>query len=189
MDKILILKICVFVNILFLAIFVSSFFILNNSESTYFNIGWSKNFVFVSYTIDTPFKYYTLCFYIILLNSMEVYLNDISYPIITFSTYNPYKKKINDFHRIELEMYSNIIFFTQTLKKMLQVMITLSQIDIACISLVSSQISAYFAIKYLLDNKSFENKKLYVEVDAESEELTECTKYSYQSIHDLSMNI
>ena len=189
MDKILILKICVFVNILFLVIFVSSFFIFNNAQSNYFNVGWSKNFIFVSYTIDTPFKYFTLCVYIVLLNSIEVYLNDISYPIITFSTYNPYKKKINDFSRIELEMYSNIIFFTQTLKKMLQVMITLSQIDIACISLLSSQISAYFAIKYLLDNKSFENKNIYLEVDTDIEELTECKKYSYQSINDLSMNI
>lgn len=164
MNKINILKICIFVNLLFLSIFISCFFIFNNGESTYFRIGWSDNFLFVSLYIDTPFKYFSLCGFIITLNVSEIFLNDIAYPIITFSTYNPYKNTILDFTRNELEMYSNIIYFIQSSKKILQIATTVSQVDLACISLVSSQISSYFAIRYLLDNKQFKNKEHYVEV-------------------------
>ena len=89
------------------------------------------------------------------MNATEVFLNEIACPIITFSTYNPYKTEITDFTRFELESFSNIIFFILTSKKLLQIAITLSQIDIAFISLISSQLSAYVTIKYLLDQKEF----------------------------------
>ena len=45
-----------------------------------------------------------------------------------------------------------------TTKRLLQVIVTLSQIDIAFVSLISSQLSAYMAINYLLDQKSFEKE-------------------------------
>ena len=53
---------------------------------------------------------------------------------------------------------SNLIFFIQTSKRLVQVITTLSQIDIAFMSLVSSQVSASLAIKYLLDNKTFQKE-------------------------------
>ncbi len=155
MDKILILKSCIAINIIFLFIFILSFFIENNNNSSYFRFGWSNNFTFVSMTIDTPFKYFILCLFIFILNMSEIFLNDLASPIIQFSTYNPYKNNIGDFSRFELELYSNLIYFIQTSKRLVQVIITLSQIDIAFISLISSQISAFLAIRYLLDNKSF----------------------------------
>ena len=48
-----------------------------------------------------------------------------------------------------------VVDFILTSKKLLQIAITLSQIDIAFISLISSQLSAYVTIKYLLDQKEF----------------------------------
>jgi hypothetical protein len=54
-----------------------------------------------------------------------------------------------------LNAYSNIIFFIQTTKKFIQIYVTFSQIDIAIISLVSSQAGVAMAIKYLLDKKTF----------------------------------
>lgn len=158
MNKILLLKLCIIINLIFLGIFILSFFIFNSNVSNYFRIGWSDNFVFVSTTIDTPFKYLALCTFIIVLNMTEIFLNDIACPIIQFSTYNPYKIKITDFSRFELEIYSNLVFFILTTKRLLQVIVTLSQIDIAFVSLISSQLSAYMAINYLLDQKSFEKE-------------------------------
>ena len=54
--------------------------------------------------------------------------------------------------------------------------ITLSQIDIAFISLLSSQGAAFFAIRYLLNNKNFNNdindnisiNNRYVEINYDS---------------------
>lgn len=156
MDKILILKTCIAVNLFFLFIFIISFFVLNSDNSSYFRFGWSDTFVFVSMTIDTPLKYITLCLFIIILNMSEIFLNDLACPIIQFSTYNPYKTNIGDFSRFELEMYSNLIFFIQSSKRLVQVITTLSQIDMAFISLLSCQLSAGLTIRYLLDNKSFD---------------------------------
>ena len=106
-------------------------------------------------TIDTPLKYFSLCLFIFVLNLSEIFLNDLACPIIQFSTYNPYKTKITEFSRFELEFYSNAIYLTGALKKMLQIFIALSQIDIAFISILSSQISVSLAINYLLNNKEF----------------------------------
>ena len=158
MDKIFILKLCIAINILFLFIFIMSFFVLNSNTSEYFRCGWSNTFIFVSITINTPLKYFCLCLFIIVFNMSEIFLNELASPIIQFSTYNPYKTNIIDFSKFELEVYSNLIFFIQSSKKLVLVLTTLSQIDIAFISLLSCQLSGFIAIRYLLDNKSFEKK-------------------------------
>ena len=165
MDKIFILKTCIVINLCFLFIFIISFFVLNSDNSTYFRFGWSDTFVFVSMTIDTPLKYIILCLFIIVLNMSEIFLNDLASPLIQFSTYNPYKKNITDFSRFELEIYSNLMFFIQSSKRLVQVITTLSQIDMAFISLLSCQLSAAITIKYLLDNKTFEKEGYSVDHD------------------------
>ncbi len=175
-NKLLILKFGIYVNLLFLFLFILSFFIYNCNYSTYFRVGWSKNFVFISIAINTPLRYFLLCLYITILNITEIFLNEISFPIIQFSTYNPYYKNIRDFSRFDLEYFSNLIFFIQGLKRLLQMVITLSQIDIAFISLLSSQGAAFFAIRYLLNNKNFNNdisdnisiNNRYVEINYDS---------------------
>jgi hypothetical protein len=174
MNKVCILQSCIFINIVLILVLCSSFFIFNNQESSYFTWGWSDTFTFVSISINTPLKYIILCFFIMFFNISEILLNDIGYPLIHFSTYNPYQKNIDDLSRKDLELYSNIIFFIQTFKKLSQVLITLSQMDIAVISLLSYQVSAYFAISYLLDNKEFNS----------ASSLQPQTKYKYESINE-----
>ena len=170
MDKTSILKLCIAINVIFLSIFFSSFVIFNNGESNYFRFGWYDNFTFISITIDSQERYFSLCFFIVILNISEIFLNDIAYPLINFSTYNPYKVEISDFSRSELEFYSNIIYFVQGSKKLLQIATTVSQIDLAFITLLSSQSSIYFVIKFLLDKKKFikdsENNSSIIENDS-----------------------
>lgn len=158
MDKVFILNLCILLNLLFLFIFVYCFFSTDDQTSNYFRIGWSDYFYFVSMPINTPFKYFSLCLFIFVLNITEIFLNDLASPIIQFSTYNPYKNNISDFSRNQLEIYSNLIFFIVTVKKFVQVVVILSQIDIAIISLISSQISAFLAIRFLLNNKTFQRQ-------------------------------
>ena len=167
MEKILLLKVSITFNVLIITIFLSCFYFFNetNGNDSYFNIGWSENFIFISIVINTPFKYFTLCSFIIVMNISEILMDNIAVPIIQFSTYNPYKSTIVDFTRNELELYSNLLFFIQISKRLLQVFVTLSQVDIAVISWISSQLSAYYAIRYLLDNKHFPtSRNNYVEV-------------------------
>lgn len=155
MDKILLLKTCIYINLSIIGLFISSFFVFDHYNSHYFNFGWSNEFVFMSIPIDNPFKYFTFCGFIIVMNISEIFIDYIASPIIQFTTYNPYKNEICDFSRFELELYSNTIFFIQSSKRLIQVFIVLSQLDIAIISLLSSQVSVYLAIKYLLQYKTF----------------------------------
>ncbi len=175
MDKILLLKLCVYINLIIMFVFSSLLFIFNKYDSSYFQIGWSKNFIFVSIEIDTPLRYLSLCGFIIVFNISEIFLNDIAMPLIQFSTYNPYKRVINDFTRIELEMYSNVIFFIQTTKRFIQIYVTFSQIDIALISLLSSQTGVAMAIHYLLDKKEFQNNEQYIHLPYNTEEFIPIT--------------
>ena len=77
------------------------------------------------------------------LNISEIFLNDVAYPIINFSTYNPYKTEIHDFTEGQLTFYSNIIYLVQGFKRLLQIATTVSQIDLAFLTLLSSQISIF----------------------------------------------
>lgn len=163
MNKVQILKICVYLNFSFLFIFSLFCVMLNNNEASYFRFGWSDTLTFVSISIDNSTKYFCLCFFIITMNFTEVFLNDIAAPLITFSTYNPYKLEISDFSRFDLELYSNLIIFIKLSKGLLSIATAVTQIDLAMISLLSSQIAAFSAIKYLLNNKTFKNN-IYVEV-------------------------
>ena len=164
MNKVQILKICVYLNFSFLLVFSLLCIFFNNNQGTYFTCGWSDNLVFVSINIDTSIKYICLCIFIITMNFTEVFLNDIASPLITFSTYNPYKVEISDFTRFDLEMYSNLIVFIKLSKGLLSIAATVTQVDLAIISLFSSQIAAFCAIRYLLNNKVFVNNNVYIEV-------------------------
>ena len=162
MNKKFILKTTIIINMFLFLICIYSFFAFNNN-SKYFNYGWSNKFDFVSITIDTPIKYFSLCSFIIGFNVCEVFLNELANPLIVFSTYNPYKKLIVDFSRTELELYSNIIFFIQIFKTVLKIAVTISQFDIAIISLISSQGAAFVVIKILLNEKAFNQEDRYIE--------------------------
>ena len=163
MDKKVVLKTTIFINMFLFFICLFSFFAYNDNSS-YLNYGWSRSFHFVSISIDTPVKYFSLCSFIVGFNVCEVFLNEFANPLIVFSTYNPYKKTIQDFTRLELELYSNIIFFIQVFKQLLKIAVTVSQFDIAIISLVSSQGAAMLVINILLNDKTFVNQPTYFEV-------------------------
>ena len=71
MDKVLLLKLCVYINLATMVIFSSLLFMFNEYDSSYFQIGWSKDFIFVSIEIDTPLRYLLLCTFIIVFNISE----------------------------------------------------------------------------------------------------------------------
>ena len=152
------MNVSIFINLFIIFTVLGSFFIFNNFNSNYFRLGWSPDFIFVSINIDTGLKYLFLCTMIMVINFSDVLINEIADPILYFNTYNPDKKIIYEFTKSELLLYSNTVFFIHTLKKFLQILITVSQIDIAIISIVSTQISGVLAIRMLLNEKEFTTK-------------------------------
>ena len=151
------IKLSIYINLILIFSAVISLFVFNNDHSYYFRFGWSKDFVFISFNIDTPVKYIGLCFFIILINISDVLMTEFADPILHFTTYNPYKQIIEDFTRHDLQIYSNLIFFIHTFtKKFFHILITVSQIDIAFLSIITSQISGMIIINFLLKEKKFQ---------------------------------
>ena len=175
------MNVSIFINLFIIFTVLGSFFIFNNFNSNYFRLGWSPDFIFVSVNIDTGLKYFFLCLMIMVINFSDVLINEIADPILYFNTYNPDKKIIDEFTKSELQLYSNTVFFIHTLKKFLQILITVSQIDTAVISIVSTQISGILAIRMLLNEKEFTTKKL-PQVDMEYQSSSETIPF-YRYTH------
>lgn len=117
MNKPLLLKISISVNLVIMLLFLFIYFFHPQSQYTsYFHIGWSNNFVFIGMPINSPIRYFSLCGFIVIMNVSEILMDNIAVPLIQFSTYNPYKSNISDFTRLELELFSNILFFIQISK-------------------------------------------------------------------------
>jgi hypothetical protein len=88
-----------------------------------------------------------------------VFINEIANHILGFSIYNPDKKVINDFSKNELQLLANTMWFINGLIGTLFVMVTISQIDIALLRTLYSDVTTIFTIRMLLNEKEFEYDK------------------------------
>ena len=170
------IKLSMYINLFILLFVMGSFVIFNDFHSDYFRLGWSSDFEFVSVNIDTGLKYFCLCLLIIITNISDVLINEIADPILYFNTYNPDKKIISEFTKKELILYSNTIFLIHLLKKFIQVLISVSQIDVAIISIISTQVSGIIAIHLLLKEKKFVSKN-HSQIQMNSHPVTETTPF------------
>jgi hypothetical protein len=126
-----------------------------DSNSKYFRIGPHPDFVLIAVKIDTVTRYVTLLVFTTIVNILKVIVEDIATPILTFNIYNPDKKIITEFTRSELRLYSTSSFLVNNLRYIFQIMITISQIDIAIFSVFIEQIVGIYTINSLLRTKQF----------------------------------
>lgn len=78
-------------------------------------------------------------------------------PIIGFNIYNPDKKVITEFTKNELQFYGNAMFLIKSIiSKVFLVIIAITQIDVALVSVLFSEFISLFTIRMLLDEKTFE---------------------------------
>ncbi len=85
----------------------------------------------------------------------HVIIGEIAHPIIGFNIYNPDKKEITEFSKIELQMYGNLMYLIEGFKNILTVMLSITQIDIALISMLVSEVTTIYTINMLLSEKTF----------------------------------
>lgn len=93
-----------------------------------------------------------------------MFISDIVGPILGFNIFNPDKKVIDDFGRYELQVYGNVNYLINGFKRIMTIMISITQIDLALIGMLSGEIISFYTIKMLLDEKEFVNKN-YVKLD------------------------
>ena len=109
----------------------------------------------MSVTLDTWTKYIVFQVFIAVIEISNVYINEVAGPILGFNIYNPDKKEITEFTRIELQLYANTIWMINALKSVTMIVISISQIDIALLRVIYGEIMSWFTIRMLLLEKKF----------------------------------
>jgi hypothetical protein len=148
------LKYCVTGNILLLVVIVI-IIIHYQHESKYFRFGPSNDLIVISVDINTNARYLILLLISSLVKITKVVVEEIGMPVIGFSIYNPDKKVITEFTKNELQFYGNTMYLTSSLRYIFEVMVTITQIDIAIYSVIISEITTIFTIRLLLNEKRF----------------------------------
>ena len=76
-------------------------------------------------------------------------------PVLGFSIYNPDKKVITEFSKNELQFYACSMYLISNLRYIFEIMLTISQIDIAIYSVIISELTGIITIRMLLNEKEF----------------------------------
>jgi hypothetical protein len=99
-------------------------------------------------------------------------------PILGFNVYNPDKKNIPDFSKNELQLLANSMYMISSIRAILMVVVSVTQIDIALWTVLSSEITSFFTIRMLLNEKTFnadpnETLKLVSDVNVATDDATD----------------
>jgi hypothetical protein len=135
--------------------------IFRDDNSTYFRFGPSEDLIVISVLINTWGKWIGLQLFIGVLKSCDVLVNELGSPILGFRIYNPDKKIINDFTKNELNFLANAMWFTNSFRSVLMVVVNITQFDIALSGMIMSEIMSIFTVRHLLNAKKFVKKNKY----------------------------
>ena len=132
-------EICLILNVILLTI-ITSLIGIYSCESKYFRFGPHEDFILISVKINNMVNYVGLLIIIGFMNCIKVLVAELGEPVLVFNVYNPDKKIIDDFSKFQLLLYANTMFFVSNTRRVFEVMITITQIDIAIFSVIVEQI-------------------------------------------------
>ena len=94
----------------------------------------------------------------------------MAHPILGFSIYNPDKKIITEFTKNQLQVYGNLMYLIDSVRGVFTILVTISQVDIALVGVLVSEITGIFTIRMLLNEKQFipKYKKLHYNEDVKT---------------------
>ena len=150
----------------------SAILVLYDGTSDYIKFGPSEKLEILGFKIDTPKKYLEFQLFMLVVEVTNCLVNEIATPILNFSTYNPEKKHITDFTKNELHFYTNAFWLISGVRSVLSVLISISQIDIAILRVLYSEVTSIFTVRFLLNEKTF-GKKDDATSDGDTEKLLE----------------
>ena len=146
---------CLIGNLVLLLLISIIVVVFKDEESTYMRFGPSDTLIIVSIRVNTWRKYCVILLGLGLVKSSEVIMNEIANPLLVFNIYNPDKKIIVEFTKNELQFFANSIFIASSLRYVLLTVISVTQMDLAIFSVLVSEVSSFFTIRLLLNEKEF----------------------------------
>jgi len=145
---------CLIANSIVLTVIIF-FTILCGANSKYFRFGPGDDFIIISVSIYNYQRYAILLLLISFVNITKVIIQEIGEPVLLLYIYNPDKKIIDDFRKNQLQFYGNSMFMISNIRRVFEIMITITQIDIALFSVIVEQLTAIVTIRILLNEKQF----------------------------------
>jgi hypothetical protein len=114
--------------------------------------------------IDTTQKYCSLLTLIFVNDIIRVIIQEFGDPVLYMNVYNPDKKEITEFSKLQLYFYANAMFFINNIRYIFTILISVTQIDIALFSVLVEQVIVIITIKMLLNEKKFTHKEVSVRI-------------------------
>ncbi len=149
------LKLCIALNMALLTFIGIALSFYSNIGTGYMRFGPNADLEILSLKIDTWTKYIIFQAFIAIIVMTDVYIGEIAGPILGFTVYNPDKKNITEFSRMELQLYANGMFIITSLRSVLMVIVSISQIDIAILKVVYGELMSLYTIRSILLGKIF----------------------------------
>ena len=149
-------RLCLSLNVTLLAVLATCIFAFASHDNAYFRCGPHPDFVLISVRIDTATRYSALLALIACMNCIKVLVAELGEPVLVFNVYNPDKKVITDFSRRQLLAYANLMFFVSNTRRAFEVMITVTQFDIALFSICVEQLVSTGTVYLLVREKRFD---------------------------------
>ena len=148
------LKYCICANILVVVVLISTIILLGH-DNPYLRIGPNVSLIILGIRIDTWIKYLMLQVFVAINEILDVGLTEIGYPFLILQVYDTDKKKIHDFTRVELQIYTNIYYIIGSVRSVFTLLITLSQVDIALLKVIYGESITIYTIRQMLKHKVF----------------------------------
>ncbi len=155
------LHLCIATNTFLFFLISVTLLLFYDEESTYLRYGPHSDLNVLGIKIDDWNKYIGLQFFLAMVEVTDVIINEIASPILGFNIYNPDKKEITQFTRLELQLYANSMWLINSLKRVLMVIVSISQIDIALLRVFYSELTTFYTIRMLLLEKRFPKEDAY----------------------------
>jgi hypothetical protein len=146
---------CLFANLVLTLITVVFVCIFRDEKSIYFRVGPHDNLIIVSISVNTWLKWCLVLFFIALLKSCDVLVNEVGTPILGFSVFNPDKKIITEFSKNELNFLANATFMVNGIRSVLMIVVNVTQVDLAMAGVIMSEVASFFTVRFLLNKKTF----------------------------------
>jgi len=149
------LRVCVIANGTLLLIVMGFIVALADNDSKYWGFGPSSKLYIVSVKVDSWAKYVLLLLLVGMMDVVDVLVNELGMPILSFRVYDPDKRIITEFSKNELQLYANTMFTINGLRSTLTMVISISQIDLAVFRVLLAQLVSIITVRMILNKKTF----------------------------------
>ena len=160
-------------NTLILTAIIAIVCYMNDGTTDYFHIGWNDSLKFITCSINTSGRYFVLMLTLALMKVIETYTYEYVNPRLANPIYVYPERPELIFGRYEFQFYANLNWLIQGVKRKLMLFIAISQIDVALVTVLVSQVTSIYTIQQIIKNKQFPENE--VDTNNKDEHLIEST--------------